>query len=86
MTRLNARTVMETKHGHSMTVLHIVSIAKKSGLAILKIKKMTKYIGFVESDAGITVEAESEEEAEEKLENIDTGHLGPPKVRSVEEF
>lgn len=47
----------------------------------------TKYIGFVEADAGITVEAESEEEAEEKLaEVVNTGHLGPAKVRSVEEF
>lgn len=47
---------------------------------------MIKYIGFVEADAGITVMAESEEEAEEKLEEINTGHLGPPKVRTVEEF
>lgn len=48
---------------------------------------MTKYIGFIEADAGITVEAEDEEEAEERLEEqVNTGHLGPPKVRSVEEF
>lgn len=47
---------------------------------------LTKYIGFVEADAGLTVVAESPEAAEEKLENMDTGVLGPPKVRSVEEF
>jgi len=48
---------------------------------------MTKYIGFVEADAGITVEAEDEEAAEELLEEqVDTGHLGPAKVRNVEEF
>jgi len=47
---------------------------------------VTKYIGFVEADAGITVEADSEEEAEELLENVSTGHLGPAKVKSVEEF
>jgi hypothetical protein len=48
---------------------------------------LTKYIAFVEADAGLTVEAESPEEAEEKFKEIvDTGHLGPPKVRSVEEF
>jgi hypothetical protein len=44
----------------------------------------SKYIGFVEADAGIVVKAEDEEEATEKLENIRTGHLGPPRVRSVE--
>lgn len=48
---------------------------------------LTKYIGFVEADAGITVMAESEEEAEDKLEAVtSTGHLGPPKVRGVEKF
>lgn len=46
----------------------------------------TKYIGWVEADAGISVEAEDEEEAKEMLENVNTGHLGPAKVRSVEEF
>ena len=45
-----------------------------------------KYVGFVEADAGLTVEAKSEEEAKEKLENANTGHLGPAKVRSVEKF
>jgi hypothetical protein len=47
----------------------------------------TKYIAFVEADAGLSVEATSKEHAESKLEDIvDTGHLGPPKIRSVEEF
>jgi len=45
-----------------------------------------KYIGFVEADAGLTVEAEDEEAARKKLENANTGHLGPAKVRSVELF
>jgi hypothetical protein len=49
-------------------------------------ENLTKYIGFVEADAGISVMAESPEEAEEKLEDVNTGHLGPAKVRSVEEF
>lgn len=49
--------------------------------------ELTKYIGFVEADAGLTVKAEDEEAAREKLEEAaNTGHLGPPKVRSVEEF
>jgi hypothetical protein len=47
---------------------------------------MKEYIAFVEADAGIVVEAESTETAREKLENhTNTGHLGPPKVRNVEE-
>lgn len=45
-----------------------------------------KYIGFIEADAGIAVLAESEEDAEEQLEHLNTGVLGPPKVRSVEQF
>jgi len=47
---------------------------------------MTKYIAMVEADAGITVEADSEEEAEEILEEVNTGVLGPAKVGPVEEF
>lgn len=47
---------------------------------------MTKYIAMVEADAGITVEAESKEEAEEMLENVDTGSLGPANVGPIEEF
>lgn len=48
---------------------------------------MTKYIAWVEADAGLTVNADSPEKAEEQLEDVvNTGHLGPPKIRSVEEF
>lgn len=44
-----------------------------------------KYIAWVEADAGISLEARSEEEAREILENtLNTGALGPPKVRNVE--
>lgn len=47
---------------------------------------MTKYIAMVKADAGVTVEAESEEEAKELLKDVDTGSLGPAKVGPVEEF
>lgn len=44
-----------------------------------------RYIAFVEADAGIGLEARSEERAREILENtLNTGDLGPPKVRNVE--
>jgi hypothetical protein len=46
----------------------------------------TKYIAFVEADAGITVFADDEDAAREKLEQMDTGVLGPPRVGPVEEF
>lgn len=43
-------------------------------------------MAFVEADAGIGLEARSEDRAREILENtLDTGALGPPKVRSIEE-
>lgn len=44
-----------------------------------------RYIAFVEADAGITIDAESKEQAKAALEEqVRTGHLGPPKVRNVE--
>lgn len=46
----------------------------------------TKYIAFVEADAGLTVVAEDEDAAREKLKEMNTGVLGPPKVGPVEEF
>jgi len=49
--------------------------------------ELSKYVGFVEADAGVTVKAKDKEHAEEKLEDVvQTGHLGPPKVRGVERF
>lgn len=45
-----------------------------------------KYKGFVEADAIITVEAESEEEAEEMLEKVRSGQLGPVRVKGVQPF
>jgi hypothetical protein len=46
----------------------------------------TLYVAMVEADAGITVEANNEAEAKEKLENVSTGVLGPATVGPVEEF
>lgn len=44
-----------------------------------------QYLAFVEADAGIALEAESAERAKEILENtLNTGALGPPKVRSIQ--
>lgn len=50
--------------------------------------KMTKekYKALVEADAIVTVMAESEEEAEEKLEQVRTGQLGPANVKGVQPF
>lgn len=45
-----------------------------------------KYSVLVEADAILTFKADDEEHAEELGENLNTGVLGPGKVRAVERF
>lgn len=48
---------------------------------------MTKWKAFIEADAILVfdLDTDDEEEAAEELKQfVNTGHLGPPKVRAVE--
>lgn len=74
------------RHRLEKYTAHGVASSVDGRPACIIMTEKTKYIGFVEADAGLTVVAESPEEAEEMLENVNTGSLGPPKVRTVEEF